>query len=57
MPKIGKLWAGGIAGTNTGKVLAEFEHTDDRVTGTLRVRDDQFGLSIYSVSGTFDGLN
>jgi hypothetical protein len=56
MSKIGKLWAGGIAGTNTGKVFAEFDHVDDdKIKGTLRVRDDQFGLTIYAVSGTFDG--
>lgn len=53
--KIGRLWAGKIFGTNTGNVSAEFDSSDTDVHGIIRVMDDRFGLSVFQVSGSFDG--
>lgn len=54
MPTLGRLWAGRIFGTNTGNVFLELGGTDDVITGTARLMDTVFGLSVYRVSGTFD---
>jgi hypothetical protein len=55
-PTIGKLWAGQIFGTNTGKIFAEFENTEIGFSGVLRLLDDRFGIAVYDVNGTFDGV-
>ncbi len=49
-----KLWAGRFYGTNTGNLFAELNHSVDGVTGTIRLMDNLFGLSIYKVSGSFN---
>lgn len=52
MSQLGRLWAGHLYGTNTGKLFLEL---DDMLTdcgeqkGTLRVADDGLGLSAYAV--------
>jgi hypothetical protein len=51
---IGKLWAGGAYGTNTGNLYIELVKTGPDVTGTLRFMDNAFGLAIYRIEGTFD---
>lgn len=49
-------WAGRMYGTNTGNVFLRIqEGADGTVTGELRVNDDRLGITLYSVSGTFDG--
>lgn len=56
MATIGRLWAGRVYGTNTGNLFAEFDTAaDGRVTGTIRLMDAQFGLTVFSVLGSFDG--
>lgn len=53
MSELGRLWAGHLFGTNTGKLFLELEGllTDgSEQKGILRVADDGLGLSLYSVS-------
>jgi hypothetical protein len=57
MPKIGKLWAGKLYGTNTGNLSVELSPSESAFTGTVRFMDDRFGIVLYSISGTFDGTN
>ena len=45
------VWAGNIYGTNTGKVFAEFEQHDARVSGTFRLNDDSLGIIVYTCTG------
>lgn len=55
MATLGRLWAGRVYGTNTGNLFAEFDTpADNRVTGTVRLMDAQFGLTVFNVSGSFD---
>jgi len=55
--QLGELWAGSIYGTNTGKVFLELSGPNDNLTGTLRLADDQFGLAVLEISGSFsDGI-
>ena len=56
LAQIGKLWAGRVYGTNTGSLFVELEQTADGITGLLRLMDTVFGLVIYDVKGTFDGV-
>lgn len=54
---LGELWAGHIYGTNTGKVFLEISGPNENLVGTLRLADDQFGLAVLKVSGSFsDGV-
>jgi hypothetical protein len=55
MTEIGKLWAGQIYGTNTGKLFVEFQNGEQGFSGLLRFLDDRFGIAIFEVTGTFDG--
>ena len=56
MPTLGRLWAGRIFGTNTGNFFLEVESSPDGVlTGTLRLMDTLAGLTVYRVTGSFDG--
>src|SRR5438045_1546089 len=54
---IGKRWAGRAYGTNTGNLYVTLEGSDDALLGTLRLLDTALGITIYSVSGRFDGSN
>jgi hypothetical protein len=54
---LGRLWAGRIFGTNTGNVFIELDGADEKISGALHLSDDRFGLSVFSISGTFDGAN
>ena len=51
---IGRLWAGRVYGTNTGNLFIEFAKADPDIAGTLRFMDIAFGLTIYTIQGTFD---
>ena len=56
MPTLGKLWAGRIFGTNIGNFFLEVESSPEGVlTGTFRLMDTLMGLTVYSVTGSFDG--
>jgi hypothetical protein len=55
MPTLGRLWAGRIYGTNTGNLFIELDTSSERIAGTLRLMDTLFGLTVYRVSGSFDG--
>ena len=52
---LGHYWAGGVAGTNTGKIFVKFEGDDAALTGTLHFNDTDLGVVVYSIAGTFDG--
>ncbi len=54
MATLGKLWAGTIYGTNTGKFFLEMQSSDPAISGTLRLRDADLGIAVYEVEGTFD---
>lgn len=58
LEKIGERWAGKIFGTNTGELFVRLSQAaDNKITGDLRLMDSRFGLSVFSVSGTFsDGV-
>ncbi len=55
MATLGRLWAGRVYGTNTGNLFAEFDSDAGGVRGTIRLADAQFGLTIFNVTGSFDG--
>lgn len=50
---LGKLWGGRFYGTNTGNLFIEFDDTGPQISGTLRVADPLFGLSIYTLQGSY----
>lgn len=52
---LGNFWAGGVAGTNTGKVFVQFEGEDAALTGSLHFNDADLGVVVYSLTGSFDG--
>jgi hypothetical protein len=52
---LGHYWAGGVAGTNTGKAFVKFEGEDAALTGSLHFNDTDLGVVVYSVTGSFDG--
>lgn len=49
-----KRWAGRAWGTNTGNVFVALGGEDSALTGTLRMNDEQVGIAVYAVQGTFD---
>lgn len=53
MANIGKLWAGGVFGTNTGRLFIEFTETEPSIKGILRFMDERFGLTVYEISATY----
>ena len=55
MSEIGRLWAGRVFGTNTGNLFVELDQTEAGVSGTLRLLDTLYGLSIYEITGSIDG--
>ena len=40
-----------------GNLFVEIEPTNGEFNGTVRFMDERFGLVIYSITGTFDGIN
>lgn len=49
-------WAGHMYGTNTGNVFLRLqEGAVGELNGILRVNDDRLGITVYTISGTFDG--
>jgi hypothetical protein len=58
LAELGRLWAGSLFGTNTGRLALELESAvadGHESRGVLRVSDDNFGVAIYSVCVKFDG--
>lgn len=53
MTSIGKLWAGNVYGTNTGRLFIEFIETEPNITGVLRFMDSSFGLTVYEISAVY----
>lgn len=53
MANLGKLWAGSVYGTNTGKLAISFEKDGEELEGVIRVNDDQHGLVVYQVHGEY----
>lgn len=54
---LGHLWAGQAFGTNTGNLFVKLYGSDESLTGTVHLNDPAFGLTVYRVSGAFDGDN
>jgi hypothetical protein len=52
---LGRLWAGKVFGTSTGNLFVKFEGEDAALKGTLHFSDDQTGIVVYNLSGSFDG--
>lgn len=49
-------WAGSLYGTNTGNLFLQIkEDPDGNLVGVLRANDDRLGVTVYHVSGSFDG--
>jgi len=57
MAGIGKNWNGRVFGTNTGNVAVTLEGEDDALTGIIRLNDDNLGVAVYDVTGTFQAGN
>ena len=47
-------WNGRVLGTNTGNVAVSLEGEEDALTGLIRLNDDNDGVVVYKVSGTFN---
>lgn len=54
LANIGRNWNGRVFGTNTGNVSLTLEGEDNALKGLIRLADDQAGLIVYEVSGTYD---
>lgn len=52
---IGRLWAGRACGTNIGNLIMNLEGEDSALCGKLRLLDNQVGIAVYSIAGSFDG--
>lgn len=53
---LAKNWTGKIYGTNNGSIyLSIEERPHGSVVGRLHINDEQFGVSVYDVAGTFNG--
>lgn len=50
-----KKWAGGANGTNIGKLFVVFDGEDNQLTGILRFADNDHGIAVYSLVGSFKG--
>jgi len=55
MSEIARLWAGRVFGTNTGNLFVELDQAENRISGTLRLLDTLYGLSIYEITGSIEG--
>lgn len=53
-PKLNVLWAGKLFGTNTGNLFAKIAENKGILTGTLRLADDNFGIAVFDLKGTFE---
>lgn len=54
MATLGKLWNGFLFGTNTGKASFTLEGEDAALSGTVRFNDDQHGVIVYLLEGTYE---
>lgn len=52
---LGKVWAGSIYGTNTGKIFVKLDGDEEALTGTLRLNEPGVGLIEYKIAGSFVG--
>ncbi|EGR2509531.1 hypothetical protein DYC15_17785, partial [Vibrio cholerae] len=51
MEKIANRWAGRLYGTNTGNVFFNVIQNENEISGTIRIMDSVFGVSVYTYSG------
>ena len=57
MATIGRNWNGHVFGTNTGNVALTLDGDDQALTGLVRLSDNQSGVVVYEVTGSFsDGV-
>jgi hypothetical protein len=52
---LGKLWAGSVAGTNTGNLFVKLDGEDKALKGTLHFNEPGVPILVYEVIGVFDG--
>lgn len=53
MATLGKFWNGYLFGTNTGKASLTIEGDDADLNAVVRFNDDQLGLAVYVLGGTY----
>ncbi len=53
MSRLGKLWAGRVYGTNTGNIFLSFDEDNEKLSGTFRFLDDQYGVAVYNIEGNY----
>jgi len=53
--QIEKFWKGYISGTNRGKVIVFMEGSEKTLSGKGILFDQQYGPSVFKLSGTFEG--
>jgi len=56
MPNLETYWIGNVYGTNTGNLFLEITSSNEgeEVSGTLRINDNVFGLTVYNITGTYE---
>ncbi|MDZ7894788.1 MAG: hypothetical protein U5M50_07520 [Sphingobium sp.] len=54
MANISKNWNGHIYGTNMGNVAVSLEGEDSALHGLIRLSDNQNGVIVYEVAGSFE---
>jgi hypothetical protein len=52
---LGKLWTGRVFGTSTGNLFVKLEGEDNALSGAIHFSDDQTGIVVYHILGSFDG--
>ncbi|MHA1523734.1 MAG: hypothetical protein ACTSY1_04930, partial [Alphaproteobacteria bacterium] len=50
---LGKVWAGNIYGTNTGKIFVKLNGNEEALTGTLQLNEPGVGIIEYKIAGSF----
>ncbi|AUW58654.1 hypothetical protein C1T17_11635 [Sphingobium sp. SCG-1] len=54
MANVGKNWNGHVYGTNIGNVSVSLNGEDNALTGLIRLSDNQHGVIVYDVTGSFE---
>jgi hypothetical protein len=52
---LGRLWAGGAYGTNTGNLFVKLGGEDGALFGTLHLNEPKVAIVVYSIRGAFEG--
>tara|TARA_Y100000588_G_C14212994_1_gene907507 strand:- start:43 stop:1089 length:1047 start_codon:yes stop_codon:yes gene_type:complete len=52
MEIIANRWAGRLYGTNTGNIFFDVCQDENEISGTIRIMDSVFGVSVYTYNGS-----